>query len=89
MEFDDFCIEKSQVVGDLVTSPKDFLCIAKLRMGRSNFMENVQQFVITTEVISGYLFSLNTTSHIFTMRVPDLQQEFDWALMSYHISLNC
>ena len=41
MEFDYFRIEKAQVVGNLVASPKDFLYIAKLRKGRSNFIENV------------------------------------------------
>ena len=41
MEFDDFCIEKRQVVGDLFAAPKDFLYIAKLRKEGSNFMENV------------------------------------------------
>ena len=41
MEFDDFCIEKAQVVGYLVGAPKDIRYIIELWKGSSNCMENV------------------------------------------------
>ena len=52
-------------------------------------MENIQQFIVTTKVVACYLLRLNTASHILVVRVPDLQHELDWALMFYHVSLNC
>ena len=50
MEFDDLCIEKTQVIGHLVAALKDLRYIAKLWKGRPNFMENVQQFIVTMKV---------------------------------------
>ena len=52
MEFDDLCIEKTQVVGHLVAPLKDLRYIAKLWKGRPDFMENVQQFIVTMKVVA-------------------------------------
>ena len=41
MKFNDFCVEKTQVVGYLVAAPKDLRYIVKLWKRRSNFMKSV------------------------------------------------
>ena len=47
MEFDDLCIEKTQVVGHQVAALKNLRYISELWKGRPNFTENVQQFIET------------------------------------------
>ena len=56
MEFDDLCIEKTQVVCHLVAALKDFRDIVKLWKGRPYIMENVEQFIVAVEVVARNLF---------------------------------
>ena len=81
MKFDDLCIEKPQVVGHLVAALKDFRYIVELWKGRSNFIENIKQFIVTLKVVARNLSRINTSNH-YWYGVPNLQQELDWALMS-------
>ena len=63
MEFDDFCIKKSQVIGCPVAALKDIRYIVKLWKARSDFMESVKQLIITIKVVARDLFFINITSH--------------------------
>ena len=42
MEFNDLCIEKTQVIGHLVAALKYFRYVVKLWKGGTNFMENAK-----------------------------------------------
>ena len=88
MEFDDLCIEETQVVGYLVAALKDFRYIVKLWKGRSNFMENAKQFIVTLKVVARNLSRMSTAGHCW-WGIPNLQQEPDWALKYPRVSRNC
>jgi len=53
-------VEQAEVFGQLVVAVpalKNFSYLFELRKGRSNFIENVQQFFKGTKVVTGDLFS--------------------------------